>query len=207
LTVIKNENSNRPGNQEEVARNGLEEFKEVMADFRSLTSLATKGAVAVPFADLVLRQFDTGISPPWPPGILIITSIAELLTLIFVFNFFFKSTRKALNKLMLALITVLCLSFVGYLYLFSTYTEKHPKTKQAVILGYEPVNNDIKQAFAEGYTVNQMLEENEFAPEKIWTQNSITIIRIVILLVWLVVFVSFSSFVASFVMLQRRPTR
>lgn len=175
-----------------------------MADFKSLAALATKGAVAVHFADLVLRQFDTGISPPWPPGVLAITSIAELLTLIFIFNFFFKSTRKALNRLMLALLMILCVSFVGYLYLFSTYTQNIRNKPVSDLLGYEPLNTDIKQVLAEGYTKEQILEENEFSPEKIWTQISITLIRIGILLVWLLLFVSFSSFVGFFVVSQRR---
>lgn len=203
MTATKRENS-APSGGETMQRNGIEEFKEVMADFRSLTSLAVKGAIAVPFADLFLRQFDSGISPPWPSGILIITSLAELLSLVFAFNFFFQATKRKLNHLMIASLVVLCLSFVGYLYLHSSFTHQHPKTKQSMVLGYQPLNEDIRQALRSDYTTAQILEENEYSPTKIWTEESITQIRIGIFLIWLISFASFSFFIALFVISQRR---
>lgn len=187
-----------------MARNGIDEFKEVMADFRSVTSLAAKGALAAPFADLILRQFDTGVSPPWPPGVLVITSVAELLVLMAVFNFFFPSGARTLDRLMIAALVVLCAAFVGYLLLFSNFTHPHPKTQRLLVLGYEPLNEDVRQAFAEGYTNEQALEENEFMPAKVWTERSITHVRIGILLAWLLVFISLSAFIGLFVMAQRR---
>jgi len=187
-----------------MAKNGIEEFKEVMADFRGVTSLVAKGAVAAPFADIILRQFDTGVGPPWPPGVLIITSVAELLILIVVFNFFFKAKAKTLDRLMITALAALCVTFVGYLLLFSHFTEPHPKTHKLLVLGYEPVSEDMRQAFAEGYTDAQALEENEYTPAKIWTERSITIVRVTILLAWLVAFLSLSAFIGLFVMAQRR---
>lgn len=56
---------------------GLEEFNQVI----DISSLPVKGAVAAPFADVVLRQFNLGLAPPWPAGVLVITSVAELLAL------------------------------------------------------------------------------------------------------------------------------
>lgn len=189
-----------------MATNGIEEFKEVMADFRSVTSLVAKGAVAAPFADIILRQFDTGIGPPWPPGVLIITSIVELLVLMVIFNFFFRAKAKTLDKLMVAALIALCITFVGYLLLFSHFTEPHPKTHKLMVSGYEPVSEDMRQAFAEGYTNEQALEENEYTPAKVWTKRSITNVRVGILLAWLVAFGSLSAFIGLFVMAQRRKT-
>lgn len=187
-----------------MAKNGIEEFKEVMTDFRSVTSLVAKGVVAAPFADILLRQFDVGISPPWPPGVLIITSVAELLVLMALFNFFFRSKAKTLDRLMIAALLLLCVTFIGYLLLFSHFTEPHPKTQKLMVLGYEPLNEDVRQAFAEGYTNEQALEENEFTPTKVWTEASITNVRIGLLLAWLVVFITLSTFIGLFVMAQRR---
>ncbi len=187
-----------------MARNGVEEFKEVLTDFRSVTSWVAKGAVAAPFADLILRQFDVGIGPPWPSGVLTITSVAELLALMFIFNFFFGIAAKKLDRLMLVALILLCLTFAGYLLVFSYFTEPHPKTKNLMVLGYEPVSADMRQAFMEGYTRQQALEENEYTPTKIWTERSITNVRIGILLLWLAVFISLSVFIALFVMAQRR---
>ena len=187
-----------------MARNGIEEFKEVMTDFRSVNSLVAKGAVAAPFADVIIRQFDTSISPPWPSGVLIITSIAELLVLMLIFNFFFRRKANTLDRLMVVSLVVLCLTFFGYMLLFSHFTEPHPKSHKLLVIGYEPVSQEMRQAFAEGYTNDQALEENEYVPAKIWTERSITSVRIWILLAWLVAFSSLSSFMGLFVMAQRR---
>lgn len=187
-----------------VPQTGLDEFKAVMADFRGMTSLAAKGAVAAPFADLLLRQFDSGIAPPWPPGILLITSVVELLSLIFIFNFFFTASPGKLNGLLLAALVVLCVSFFGYLYLFSSFTEHHPNSKQLIVLGYEPVSAEMRQSFDEGYTAREALEENEYTPAKIWTGGSITRVRIGILAGWLIAFISLSVFIGLFVIAQRR---
>ena len=197
---------NGNSDQTDKSKTGLDEFKVVLGDFRSVAALVAKGALAIPFADLLLRLFDTGISPPWPPGILIITSIAELITLIFIFNFFFDAREKTSRSLMVGLLAILLISFTAYLILFSTYTVNHPKTHQPIILGYTPVNNDIEQAVIDGYTAEQLLSENEFSPSKIWTKGSITVVRVGILFGWMVVFISLSSFIAFFVMLQRKRT-
>lgn len=160
--------------------------------------------MAAPFADILLQQFDTGISPPWPPGVLIITSIAELLVLMALFNFFIRSEAKTLDRLIIATLLMLCLTFIGYLVLFSHFTEPHPRTQKLMVLGYEPLNEDVRQTFAEGYTNEQALEENEFTPTKIWTNRSITNVRIGILLVWLIAFIRLSVFIGLFVISQRR---
>lgn len=185
-------------------QNGIDEFKEVVGDFRSVTSLVAKGAVVAPFADILLRQFDSGIAPAWPSGILIITSVAELVSLIFIFHFFFRTSRKKLNKIMLVAIVVLSITFVSYLFTFSRYTRTHPKTNKQIVLGYEPVTEDIGHLLAEGYTPDEALAGSEYAPEKIWTERSITYVRLIIVLLWLAAFISLAVFIGLFVMSQRR---
>src|SRR5262245_10317250 len=104
-----------------MARTGLEEFREVIADFKSLTSWTVKGAVVAPFADLVLR-----VGAPWPDGVPVITSVLELITLICVFHFWFGKSHKQLTKLIKVFLVIMCVSFFGYLYLLDTYTFVSP---------------------------------------------------------------------------------
>lgn len=183
---------------------GLEEFNQVIADFRSISSLAVKGAVAAPFADVVLRQFNIGLAPPWPTGVLVITSVAELLVLIYIFQYWRTKSKKSFNRRMLAALVVLIIAFSGYVYLFGTLTRAHPKTKQAIVLGFEPANDSLKTAFSEGYTADEALEENEYNPATIWSSRSINITRITLLLAWLLIFAGLSSFIGAFVISQRQ---
>lgn len=183
---------------------GLEEFNQVIADFRNISSLAVKGAVAAPFADVVMRQFNLGLAPPWPTGVLIITSVAELVALIYIFHYWRSKTKKSFNRRMLAALLIMLVGFSAYIYLFATFTRPHPKTKQSLVLGFEPANASLKGSFDEGFTVDQALDENEYNPALIWTARSINAIRVSLLAAWLMTFIALSIFIGAFVIAQRR---
>lgn len=183
---------------------GLEEFNQVISDFRSISSLAVKGAVAAPFADVVLRQFNIGLAPPWPTGVLVITSVAELLALICIFHYWRTKSKKSFNRRMLAALIIMIIGFSGYCYLLGTFTRTHPKTKQSIVLGFEPVNDSLRTAFREGYTADEALEENEYNPATIWSARSINGTRASLLLAWLLTFIALSTFIGAFVIAQRR---
>jgi len=185
---------------------GLEEFNQVIADFRNISSLAVKGAVAAPFADVVLRQFNFGLAPPWPTGVVIITSVAELLALIYIFHYWRAKTKKSFNRRMLTALLIMIVGFAAYVYLFATFTRPHPKTRQSLVLGFEPASASLKAAFDEGYTADQALDENEYNPALIWTARSINVIRGGLLASWLLTFIALSIFIGAFVIAQRRRT-
>src|ERR1044072_3263683 len=119
-----------------MARTGLEEFREVIADFKSLTSWSVKGAVVAPLADLVLH-----VGAPWPPGVPVITSVLELLTLICVFHFWFGKSYKQLTKKIKVFLIVICVTFFGYLYLFDTYTFVNPASSKRYVKGFVVLPN------------------------------------------------------------------
>jgi hypothetical protein len=183
---------------------GLEEFNQVIADFRNISSLAVKGAVAAPFADVILRRFNLGLAPPWPTGVLVITSVAELLALMYIFHYWRSKNKKSFNRRMLAALLIMIVGFSAYIYLFATFTYPHPKTRQSLVLGFEPANTSLKSAFDEGYTVDQALEENEYSPGLIWTARSINVMRGSLLAAWLLTFIALSIFIGAFVIAQRR---
>jgi hypothetical protein len=183
---------------------GLEEFNQVIADFRNISSLAVKGAVAAPFADVVLRQFNLGLAPPWPTGVLIISSVAELLALIYIFHYWRSKTQKSFNKRMLGALLIMIVGFSVYIYLFATFTRPQPKTREMLVLGFEPANAPLEAAFKEGYTADQALDENEYNPALIWTPRSINAMRFGLLAVWLLTFIALSIFIGAFVIAQRR---
>jgi hypothetical protein len=74
---------------------------------------------------------------------------------------------------MLGALLVMIVGFSAYVYLFGSFTRPHPKTKQMLVLGFEPANASLKAAFEEGYTADQALDENEYNPALIWIARSI----------------------------------
>jgi hypothetical protein len=75
----------------------------------------------------------------------VITSIAQLLTLIFIFHFWFRKTNKQLNRRMVIALLVLCITFFSYLYLSTFYIVDDPDTKQRFVWGQSEIENSYMQ--------------------------------------------------------------
>jgi hypothetical protein len=184
-----------------MAKTGLEEFREVLADFKSLTSWAVKVAVGAPLADIALQ-----VGAPWPQGIPVITSVVELLTLICVFHFWFDKSHKQLTKRMKVFLVILCVSFFGHLYLLDAYTFVNPATSNRYAKGFV-VRSDVQRLIpSEFKTPEEVLSSSEYKEEEVWTAGSITAARLTLLAVWLTVFASLSGLIGTFIMAQRRKT-
>jgi hypothetical protein len=178
---------------------GLEEFREVISDVRSITSWAVGGAVAAPLADLVLH-----IGAPWPPGVPLITSLVELASLICVFHFWVGlAQRRLTTRILVALVAVL-ISSLAYLYLFDTYTFVNPATSKRYAKGFV-VRPDIEAMLhRELSSPEEALAGLEYREEEVWTAGSITAARLTLLATWLLAFGSLSTFLGTFVIAQRR---
>jgi uncharacterized surface protein with fasciclin (FAS1) repeats len=184
-----------------MARTGLEEFREVVTDFKSLTSWTVNGAVVAPLADFALH-----VGAPWPDGVPVITSVLELITLICVFHFWFGKSHKQLTKLIIVSLITVCVSFFSYLYLVDTYTFRNPATSKRYAKGFVVRPNVQRLIPAEFKTPEEVLHNSEYKEEEVWTAGSITAVRLVLLAVWLMMFGSLSALIATFIMAQRRKT-
>ena len=191
--------SNEPGALSK-PKTGLDEFREVITDYKSLTSWTVSGAIVTPLTDFILK-----LGPPWPTGVPAITSVAEFLSLTFIFHSWFTLSQAKLSRRLIIALIVLCLSFIVYLVLFSSYTFRHTKTRDLDVKGFE-LTEGVKKVMKEfpDYTEDDALKGNQYDPEGVWTNRSITAMRIAILVTWLILFVSLSIFLGTFVMVQRR---
>src|SRR5687768_11889757 len=96
------------------ARTGFDDFLDVLKKFRSLSVFALGGGVAVPFVAYLAK-----ILPPWPPGVMLITGLLELVTLIVVFQFFRPAPRKVVNRVLAVTAPLLLIFSAAYLLLFA----------------------------------------------------------------------------------------
>jgi hypothetical protein len=182
-----------------MAQSGLNEFREVITDVRSLTSWAVNAAVAAPLVDFVLH-----IGAPWPPGVPIITSLIELISLICVFHFWFRKSQRKLTRRMVIALAVFLLSLFSYLYLFDSYSFVNPATSKRYAKGF------IVRTEIQALIPNQIKDPEEalggleYKEEEVWTHGSITAVRLTLLASWLLMFSGLSVFIGTFVMAQRR---
>jgi hypothetical protein len=183
---------------EKPSRSGLDEFRAVIADYKSIGPWVMGGTVLVPLVDYVLR-----LGPPWPEGVVIITSVVELLVLISVFHFWFGSGYKRVSRRMVFSFVLLVVSFGAYLYFNSSYTFTVGTSTDKYVKGFV-LRPDVAPLIAPDFTPDDALSSAEYRPEAVWTAGSITAVRLVLLSLWLTSFVLLSTAIASFVIYHRR---
>jgi hypothetical protein len=177
----------------------LTDFSKFIKDFTSLPAVAAKGGAAAPLLDYLVK-----IGPPWPPyAIPAATSLVELICLVCIFQFLVKKEIEKLNQYIIISLIMFCFFTFAYLWVFSTYTFRHPKTGELVVKGCILTPNS-EQVIKPDFTVEDALKGNQYEPEGIWTSSSLTIMRLILVGFWVLMFISLSSFFGTFVIVQQK---
>jgi len=188
-------------------KTGLDGFKELLKEFRELGLWAAGGAT-VPFAAHLVS-----LSPPWPKGIVVVTSLVELIALVFVYQFVKSARRRTVNRILMAGTLVMTLAGAVYLVGNSIYTYEVPTTKERFIKGYVCTEN-AQLVFKGKCPVLDLddLATANYEAERLWTAASIATTRVSLVFFWLAAFVALSAVIGSFVVYQaqvqsRKPLR
>jgi hypothetical protein len=179
-------------------QDGLVGFKELLKEFRGLSVWAVGGSVAVPFAAAL-----AALSPPWPPAIVLVTAVAELVALIYVYQFLKKAKRRTINRIIVT--GGLALVVLGGVYLaaVSLYTYEVPTTKERFVKGYV-CTEEAASVFTQkcpDLGIDE-LKTAEFDADRLWTSRSIAATRMAIVGLWLAAFMALSVLVGSFLVYQ-----
>src|SRR5208283_5698395 len=100
-----------------MAATGLSEFKEVLSDFQQLGSLALKGAIAAPLADIWLK-----LGPPPSKSIGMLAALLEFLAVIWVFQFWFDAEGRSLRLRMNVALGLFVISLASSLVLLERFS-------------------------------------------------------------------------------------
>jgi hypothetical protein len=182
---------------------GLDGFKQLLKEFREL-ALWGAGGAAVPFAAQL-----AALSPPWPDGIVIITSIVELVTLVFVYQFAKSARRHMVNRILTIAALLMVLSGVSYLVANSIYTFKVPTTKERFVKGYRctPNAQAVFKDKCPALDTDDLATAN-YEAERLWTAQSIATVRVILVALWLASFITLAVVLGSFVVYQAQvPSR
>jgi hypothetical protein len=179
-------------------QSGLVGFKELLSEFRGLSIWAVGGSLAVPFAAAL-----ASLSPPWPPAIVLVTAVAELVALIYVYQFLKSAKRRTINRIIAATGPALVILGAAYLVGVSLYTYEVPTTKQRFVKGYvctEEAVSVFKQKCPD-LGIDE-LKQAEYDADRLWTSRSIAMTRLAIVALWLAAFVALAILVGSFLVYQ-----
>ncbi len=182
------------------ATTGLNDFKLLLKEFRGLSIWAVGSGLAVPFV-AAMADF----SPPWPPGIVPVTAVIELMTLVIVFQHFKNTAKRIVNRVLVISSILFVVTGLPYLFGLSLYTYQVPVTKQRLVKGYE-CTRDAKAVFKElcpDLGLDE-LQTAEYQAERLWTLKSISLIRIALVFAWSLTFAALSSALGVFLVYQMR---
>lgn len=182
-----------------MARSGLAEFKEILADFRDLGALAAKVAVLLPLAGLTVK-----LGPPPVKAVSVLASLAEFLVLVWAFQFWFGLPRSARDLRMKRSLICFSASIILSLALMDMFTLSPGPGTERVVKGFvlQPyVKPLIGRELA---TADDALRGASFDSAQVWQQWSVTIVHMTLIAVWLITFCSLTAFLALFVISRRK---
>lgn len=177
---------------------GLDGFKRLLREFRGLSVWAAGGATAVPFAAAAVA-----LSPPWPAGIVVATAILELVALVFVYQFMKGAPRRSINRVLWVSAFCLLMTSAGYLTGLSLYSYQTPTTKERFVKGFE-CTPEAHLVFKDKCPElgADALRTAEYESERLWTERSVTIVRMSLVLGWSLAFIFLSVLLGSFLVYQ-----
>lgn len=179
-------------------------FKTYITDIRSLSSLFGKGIFLVP----IITGLIFNLGPPWPAktGVTFLTTLAEILISMYVFQRAFKAKKDYLSKWLNITIALTVFSLLAYLLTFSFFVRDMPDSDNKDVRGiyYTP---QARAVINEQYTEEKALRGAGYEPTVIWVPWTVYLMRVVVIIFWLVFFCSLSSYIALFVLWQRNSNR
>jgi len=178
---------------------GLQEFKEVLRNFREMSSLALKGTIAAP-----LIQYWTKVGPPPAVAVPILTSVVGFVAVMWTFHFWHAATKKRIDARMRWCIFIFCASLLASGFLFERFTARPGAGRDLVVCGYA-FRPSITQAITADYDCEKALSDAEYDANRVWTGASIALVHLTLIVCWMTAFVSISMFISAFIILHRRP--
>jgi hypothetical protein len=181
---------------------GMQGFWRLLKDVRHLLVWAV-GSATIP----IVAGF-ASLYPPWPPAIVQVTALLQVVTLILVYQYLRLSSVKVINRTLFAGAVILCLVSTLYLVALSQFTFTEPISKLRFVKGFV-CTKDALALYANlcPWLGDDQLREAEWESARMWTPWSITAVRVALVLLWSTSFVALSSVLGSFIVHQSNARR
>jgi Na+/melibiose symporter-like transporter len=162
-----------------------------------------KGALATSPIGVVLLNF----GPPWPNLLIvgIITIMVELVAAICFYQFLREKPEGSLRRWLVFCCASVVAFLTVYTCLFAIFVHPAPDHLHRVVGGWEYAESAKSFLLIKRETVqddNELLKDMGFHADHVWSNKSLVIMRLVVLLSWVSLFVSFTAMVLVFLCLQ-----
>lgn len=191
-------------------KSSLDSFIQSIKDVKKLITIAVSGLICSQVIALL-----AGIQPPWPKGILILTSMIELLVLMMAWHFSSVSEKMNTGKILVILFSLLCFFSLAYVFMYSLFVYNIPGTSTDIVLGCGLTHDSqlvlslnkidlktITDTCPEEFT--RILSSAEFEATRVWTPWTVKLNQVVIFALWLAAFSCLAAFMGIFVAYHKR---
>jgi hypothetical protein len=179
---------------------GLDDFRRVWSEFRRLwVGLAS---ASVPF----LAAF-SGVTPPWPKHIALLTAVFQLMAIMYVYQTQLRASRREVSRNMRWSAIIFCVAFFLYLFVFSQFAIYIPGRDEYLIVGFECTKKatEAYPGACSSLGLNE-LARARYDEFELWTRFSISATRVALTAMWCLFFVGLSVFVGEFIVFQKRQS-
>jgi hypothetical protein len=177
-----------------VADTGLQEFRQVLKNFRELGSLAVKGTVALPLLNIWLK-----FGPPPAAAMAICTSALQFLAVMWTFHFWHGTPRKNLDRRMRVCAVLFVLGLLASGVLLERFTMRPGPKREVVVKGYV-LRSEVQPLIGPNFDTTAALQAAGYDPEQVWTAASIGTIHVLLVASWMIAFVSIAMFISAFLL-------
>ena len=177
---------------------GLTDFRTYFGSFVSLI------AAGVATTALVLVTTLVDLAPPWPPAIVQVTAVGQIIGLILIYQFLNTAPKKTINRRIVLSLTSLVVLAITYLSLHSLTVYEMPNGEFG-LRGFACTSDALALYGRDCPILNSMqIADAEFDADRLWTPAGLTMARISLVLAWIGMFLSIVFLVGLFVVYQRR---
>jgi hypothetical protein len=138
------------------------------------------------------------LTPPWPPAVVVLTVVSQVTSFALASQRLAVVTRGTASRVAVGLAIGLGVLACMYLLSVSRYTYQTPTTKERWAAGFV-CTADARAVFGDkcpNLGIDE-LRSAEYEAERLWTRESITIVRVGLVVLWLVAFILLSAMIAS----------
>jgi hypothetical protein len=181
------------------SRSGLDDFLNILSRFKTLSVTALGSAAVVPFAAYVAN-----IMPPLE-GIMLITGLVEIVTLVLVFQRLRTKPKRVIDRALTR--SVVCLFGLSavYLLMFLLLTFRIGSSSERGVRGFI-CSNELSASMSAGcpFPSRGTLENSEWDSHQVWVGWTVDLTLGIVALVWLACFSLLSFAIGSFLVYQTR---
>jgi hypothetical protein len=156
---------------------------EALNDYRRLSVWAFSGSI--PFVSAL-----AGLAPPWPPAIIPLAAVAQLIALLLFHVGLQKASQQRLHSILVVCMIALVTVTTTYLVALAALTYEVPRTEEVLVKGFR-CTDDAKLIFGPRcpFLGKQELSTGGYTPALFWTSWSLIEAKLTLDVLWLTLFV------------------